>query len=105
MLTLVKVYHKRRLHLERNALPVFAIPSASSNVFSEVTVLHLEENALTAFHLDSPAALANLKVSAEMVFFRMMTFLDRVFWAFPPVTSFCGGSVCVCVCCSCVAAL
>ncbi|KAH9397666.1 E3 ubiquitin-protein ligase lrsam1 [Tyrophagus putrescentiae] len=60
VLTLVKVYHKRRLHLERNALPVFAIPS-SSNVFSEVTVLHLEENALTTFHLDSPAALANLK--------------------------------------------
>ncbi len=64
----MKVYHKRRLHLERNALPVFAIPS-SSNVFSEVTVLHLEENALTTFHLDSPAALANLKVSVEMVFF------------------------------------
>lgn len=66
--TLVKVYNKRRLHLERNALQTFSIPpilstSSSSTVFAELTVLHLEENKLSSFTLDTPAALANLKVS------------------------------------------
>lgn len=56
VLSLIKVYHKHKLHLERNRLTTFV----STSHFVNVTVIHLEDNQLTCFQAGE--SLNNLKV-------------------------------------------
>lgn len=60
ILLLIKVYHKRRIHLERNQLSSIVIPRSLKQL-SDITVLHLSENHLCTFQLESFHSLTNLK--------------------------------------------
>lgn len=60
LLSVIKVYHKTRIHLEHNCLRTLAITSSH---FINVTVLHLENNQMKQFSLSTVDHLANLKVT------------------------------------------